>query len=411
MIGRRNYQMSLRPCTIVILAAALLAAASSAGAASTPEQKCQAAKNKTAGKYEACRQKAEAKLTTSGDATAYTTALGTCDTKFMRAWQKAIDKAAGVGATCLDDPLTVGDFRTFIDEHTDDLATALGGGGLTDCAPDLVTVNAGTAVAADVLVGQTFSSGAGLGLTGTMPDNGAVNITPTTTDQTIAAGFHNGAGTVAGDPDIVAGNIQNGVEIFGVTGTFGDVPDVSLLETGQTTAYGTGSDGDLQKGAARSYTDNGDGTITDNVTALMWEKKSDDGSIHDKDDTYTWTMTYPTMNGTMVTTFLASLNAGGGFAGHTDWRIPNVNELQSILNYQNVGPAVSSAFNTSCAAGCTVTTCSCTLGTLAAGVYASSSTSAFGSGGAWIVYFFDGIVGGGDKNDVLYSVRAVRDGS
>jgi hypothetical protein len=64
-----------------------------------------------------------------------------------------------------------------------------------------------------------------------------------------------------------------------------------VLKTGQTTAYGTGSDGDLQKGTARSYTDNGDGTITDNVTGLMWEKKSDDGGIHDKDNMYTWGMT------------------------------------------------------------------------------------------------------------------------
>ena len=89
------------------------------------------------------------------------------------------------------------------------------------------------------------------------------------------------------------------------------------LTTGEVTAYGTGSDGDLQLGASRSYTDNGDGTITDNTTGLMWEKKSDDSSIHDKDNTYTWGMTSSpfTMNGTMVTTFLAALNAGSGFAG------------------------------------------------------------------------------------------------
>src|SRR5262245_50839454 len=43
------------------------------------------------------------------------------------------------------------------------------------------------------------------------------------------------------------------------------------LKTGQTTAFGTGSDGDLQKGAGQSFTDNGDGTITDNTTGLMWE--------------------------------------------------------------------------------------------------------------------------------------------
>ena len=68
-----------------------------------------------------------------------------------------------------------------------------------------------------------------------------------------------------------------------------------------------------------------------------------------------------TMNGTMVTTFLATLNAGAGFAGHTDWRIPNLNELESIVNYQKpYPPAVDAAFNTGCAASCTGATCSCT---------------------------------------------------
>lgn len=61
-----------------------------------------------------------------------------------------------------------------------------------------------------------------------------------------------------------------------------------LPKSGQTTSYGPGSDGAVQAGRALSYTDNGDGTITDNVTGLMWEKKDDSGGIHDKDNDYTW---------------------------------------------------------------------------------------------------------------------------
>ncbi|MEJ2746285.1 MAG: hypothetical protein P8123_11480, partial [bacterium] len=45
-----------------------------------------------------------------------------------------------------------------------------------------------------------------------------------------------------------------------------------LLQTGQTTSYVTGDDGYYEKGAAFSYTDNGDGTVTDDVTSLMWAK-------------------------------------------------------------------------------------------------------------------------------------------
>jgi hypothetical protein len=66
--------------------------------------------------------------------------------------------------------------------------------------------------------------------------------------------------------------------------------------TGQTTCYdsagtviacaGTGQDGDIQAGATLRYQDNGDGTVTDKNTGLVWEKKSDDGGIHDMDNLY-----------------------------------------------------------------------------------------------------------------------------
>ena len=52
--------------------------------------------------------------------------------------------------------------------------------------------------------------------------------------------------------------------------------------TGQViSCAGTGQDGEIQAGGTLSYTDNGNGTITDNNTKLVWEKKSADGTIHD----------------------------------------------------------------------------------------------------------------------------------
>ena len=189
--------------------------------------------------------------------------------------------------------------------------------------------------------------------------------------------------------------------------------------SGQTTAYGPGSDGDLQAGATLSYTDNGDGTITDNNTGLMWEKKDDSGGIHDKDNTYTWGMTDApyTMSGTMVTEFLATLNAGGGFAGHTDWRIPNVRELQSVVDYEipYPGPTVNAAFNTAGCTGCTdvrLASCSCT-----ANGYWSSTTYRNTPDTAWgvqfengDVYFVYGDLGGGGGKRYGRPVRAVRGG-
>lgn len=49
-----------------------------------------------------------------------------------------------------------------------------------------------------------------------------------------------------------------------------------------------------------------------------------------------------------------------GFAGHGDWRIPNVKELSTFLDYGRSFPAMDPAFNDTCNPGCTVLTCSCT---------------------------------------------------
>jgi hypothetical protein len=182
--------------------------------------------------------------------------------------------------------------------------------------------------------------------------------------------------------------------------------DCTPPATGQTTSYGPGSDGDVQAGAKLSYTDNGDGTVTDNNTELMWEKKDDAGGIHDWDKTYTWSDSEYTMNGTMVTTFLAALNTLPCFAGHCDWRIPNAKELQSIVNYENYFPAVSVEFNTGCTGGCSVTTCSCT----PSNGYWSSTASAYYPNGAWGVYFDHGYLRYYENKSINLRVRAVRGG-
>ena len=199
--------------------------------------------------------------------------------------------------------------------------------------------------------------------------------------------------------------------------------------TGQTTCWnsagtgiacaGTGQDGDIQAGATLRYRDNGNGTITDLNTLLTWEKKSDDGSIHDKDTLYTWVNalgTFIPMLNNRCADETTDCTAGGdaactgigngrcGFAGRRDWRLANGRELPSIINYENVNPAVSSAFNTGCVPTCTVLTCSCT-----ASFYWSSSTFANGPSNAWSVDFFAGSVSGGGKSS-LFLVRAVRGG-
>jgi len=176
------------------------------------------------------------------------------------------------------------------------------------------------------------------------------------------------------------------------------------LKTGQTTTYGAA--GDTTAGLSRMYNDLGNGVIKDQRTGLFWEKKSDDGSIHDWDNTYTWSTGDPwNFDGTAATVFLATLNTAPCFGGFCDWRLPTRFELETILDLGNVNPAVPAVFNTSCTAGCTVTTCSCTRSSY----YWSSSTYPGNSGYAWGVGFFNGSVVYFSKTDSWF-VRAVRTG-
>src|SRR5262249_49338430 len=161
-----------------------------------------------------------------------------------------------------------------------------------------------------------------------------------------------------------------------------------------------GQDGAVRAGIARSYTDNGDGTITDNVTRLMWEKLSDDGSIHDFDDAYDWYMAFNVK--------IATLNATG-FAGHSDWRLPNRFELETLVDLGRSSLAIDPEFNSSCSASCTVTTCSCTQ----PGPYWSSTSVQDFPTRSWFVEFAYGGGAAGERafDPPLFFVRAVRPAS
>lgn len=92
------------------------------------------------------------------------------------------------------------------------------------------TYNADTtdadASASEVLSGKTFYGSAGTKVTGTMSNQGAVSgtISDVSTPYTVPQGYHDGSGTVSIDSTeaakIIAGNIKDGVEILGVTGTY-----------------------------------------------------------------------------------------------------------------------------------------------------------------------------------------------
>ncbi len=105
---------------------ASLLLASSAGAI-TPEDKCEAAKNKIAGKYAFCRQKAELKAIRKSEPADYSK----CDSKLVFSWQKEEEKAIKKGTTCADS-VSDADIQTFVTAHADAVAAALDGGALPE---------------------------------------------------------------------------------------------------------------------------------------------------------------------------------------------------------------------------------------------------------------------------------------
>lgn len=135
----------------------------------------------------------------------------------------AINKVIYGGNTLIDltaDSVTASDVLNGVSFHLPSGETATG-----TCAYDSDT-SEDTAVVAEVLSGKTFHA-RGAGLTGTMPNNGAVSgtISSKNGSYTVPQGYHDGSGSVqiatAEKNKIIAGNIKSGISILGVVGTYG----------------------------------------------------------------------------------------------------------------------------------------------------------------------------------------------
>lgn len=162
------------------------------------------------------------------------------------------------------------------------------------------------------------------------------------------------------------------------------------------------------------YMDNGDYTVTDHQTGLMWEKKYDPSvpivchigdptcppdPVHDMHNVYSWSTSGTAPDGKLFTGFLAALNLDQStnssttcFANHCDWRVPNVVELQSILTCGSGPLCIDPA-----------------LGPTQADIYWSSSSLGSGTISAWYGHFGNGGVDSLAKFHEGYA-RAVRGG-
>ena len=102
---------------------------------------------------------------------------------------------------------------------------------------------------------------------------------------------------------------------------------VNLPQTGQTQSVYEGDDGALRMGVAwpnPRFLDHGDGTVTDELTGLMWPKNANLPG--------TWKTWQEALN------YVAMMNSGSGTYGFTDWRLPNVIELRSLISYGEMFP-------------------------------------------------------------------------
>lgn len=160
----------------------------------------------------------------------------------------------------------------------------------------------------------------------------------------------------------------------------------------------------------KRFVDNGDGTICDQQTGLMWEKKNAADGIpdltnpHDTDNTYTWTSDADGDNtnpdGTVFTDFLAQLNgelAATGdteqLGGYNNWRLPTYGEWKTILDCDAHSNCLDPIFGPS-----------------ESDYYWSSTTGSLPPrNDVWVANFIDGRDGTLGKRVDSY-VRAVRDG-
>lgn len=84
------------------------------------------------------------------------------------------------------------------------------------------------------------------------------------------------------------------------------------------------------------FIDHANGTVTDKKTGLMWKKCSEGQSSNNCQDGQLELFNF----GKSLLHTLA-LNTNGGFAGFTDWRVPNIKELASLKETQCLYPAIN----------------------------------------------------------------------
>jgi hypothetical protein len=234
---------------------------------------------------------------------------------------------------------------------------------------------------------------------------GAKNSLSSSTDE-VSAGYYDHTFLHSVNANLAAGNIKSGTTVFGILGTYsgGAGGTYGVPKTGQQpglpagTPWVTGDDcwyaspeavgmdvgyprgkGTWAAYNAARFTDNGDGTVTDNATGLMWVQDST-GAGCNNGVADNWEN-------------LMAFCEGLTFATYSDWRMPNINELLSINNFGATNPTSYTIFTNQIA-----------------NYYWSSTTRFPNTGYAWSVTFSTGTAGTTIKSAGYPYVRPVRGG-
>ncbi|KJR42172.1 secreted protein containing DUF1566 [Candidatus Magnetoovum chiemensis] len=165
----------------------------------------------------------------------------------------------------------------------------------------------------------------------------------------------------------------------------------ALWRTGQSTSYVLQDDGYMLKGAQWPYQrfdDNGDGTVTDNLTGLMWLRDADCLGLR------TWQSAFTT---------ITSFNSGVGptctgyTAGtYTNWRMPNRRELMSLIDFGDLAQYDGAILSGN------------PFLTVQSLNYWSSTSNSYRTDLAWLIDMWSGKVDADDKDFASYYVWPVR---